>query len=538
MTTNPAMTDLSGVGVSASGAVAPVEHRWQRRMSWLLPLLLVLCVARLWLMPLPSSFWIDEMATVFVVRHGGADPSLKVAPQVAESIYYWLPRVSEKMLGLSETVYRLPSVLVMGLALFLIARLAARLIRPQAAWFAVFACFALRGTNYYADDARPYALGICVAAASLTFLVRWLDDARWWDGLLFAACAALLWRVHLIFWPFYAVPVLYTAVRLAAKDRAAGKERDADRTEVTWLQAAMVFGLMGIALLPVLADALSLYREAKAHVITRAPSVRDLVDSIKYALIFQCAAGAGLAAAWFHWRAHAPRASRASRTLIFSWWLCMPIGLFAFSWVTGNSVFLQRYLSLALPGAALVATLVASVFIPETAWKPSAAVLATGLLIVLGGWNHEWPAHHVSDWRGASAKANSLGLGPETPVIYPSPFIEAKPPVWRPDYPLPGFLYSHLPIYPVQGTTYLFPFEFSPEAAEYAARLTRDSLIAPGRFMIYGGDRNVLNWSRWFAGRPELAGWRHRLLGPFGDVEVALFEKPGETTSVERGAGR
>jgi hypothetical protein len=29
---------------------------------WLLPLLLALCVIRLWLMPLPSSFWLDETA--------------------------------------------------------------------------------------------------------------------------------------------------------------------------------------------------------------------------------------------------------------------------------------------------------------------------------------------------------------------------------------------------------------------------------------------------------------------------------------------
>jgi hypothetical protein len=532
MTTNPAMTDLPGTGASASGALAGLERRWEPRLSWLLPLLLVLCVVRLWLMPLPSSFWIDEMATVFVVQHGGADPSLQVAPQVPESIYYWLPRTSEKLLGLSELVYRLPSVLAMGLALFLIARLAARLLGRQAAWFAAFACLALRGINYYADDARPYALGICVAAASLLFLIRWLDSARWRDALLFAVCAALLWRVHLVFWPFYAVFVLYTVARLVGSDQ---KEQ---RTRVTWRQATIVFALLGIGLLPVLADALSLYREAKAHVITRAPSIRDLVDSVKYALIFQCAAGAGLAAALFRWPARAPRASRASLTMIFAWWLCMPMGLFIFSWVTGNSVFLQRYLSLALPGAALVATLVASVFIPETAWRPSAAVLAIGLLIVLGGWNHEWPSHHVSDWRGASAKANSLRLGPETPVIYPSPFIEAKPPVWRPDYPLPGFLYSHLPVYPIQGKAYLFPFEFSPEATEYASQLTRDALLASGRFMIYGGDRNVLNWSRWFAGRPELAGWSSRRLGPFGDVEVAVFERPGEATNVERGAGQ
>ncbi len=162
--------------------LAALKSWVEPRLNWLLPLLLILCVARLWLMPLPSSFWVDEMVTIFVVRHGGADPSLRIAPQVPESIYYWLPWASEKILlssrgatepvpvgrsdastpgaaapglglhiGSSELVYRLPSILAMGLAVFLIARLAARLIHPQAAWFTVFACLALRGMNYYAD---------------------------------------------------------------------------------------------------------------------------------------------------------------------------------------------------------------------------------------------------------------------------------------------------------------------------------------------------------------------------------------------------
>ncbi len=507
------------------------KSRAEPILTWLLPVLLLLCVARLWLMPLPSSFWVDEMATVFVVRHGAADASLKIAPQVPESIYYWLPRASETLFGFSELVYRLPSILAMGLALFLIARLAARLIHPQAGWFAVFACLALRGINYYADDARPYALGICVAAASLTFLVRWLDSARWVDALLFTACAALLWRVHLIFWPFYGVFVLYTVVRLYPRDGG---------TKVRWLQAAMiVFVLLGIALLPVLAEALSLYREARAHVITAAPTLRNFVDSLKYALIFQCTVGAWLAGALFRSRAHAPAASRASLALIFGWWLCMPVGLFAFSRLTGNSVFLQRYVSLALPGAALVATAAAAAFIPPAKWKPFSAILAVAVLLVLGEWSHAWPAHHASDWRGASAKANGLGFGPETPVIYPSPFIEARPPVWRPDYPLPGFLYAHLPIYPVQGKAYLFPFEFSPEATGFAARLAHDTLAASGRFMIYGGDRSVLAWRGWFAARPELAGWRNRRLGPFGDVEVVVFEGASEVkTEAAAQAGR
>ncbi len=106
----------------------------------------------------------------------------------------------------------------MALALFLIARLAARLIHPQAGWFAAFACLALRGTNYYAADARPYALGTCVAAASLIFLIRWLDSAKWREALLFVVFAALLWRVQLIFWPFYLLFALYVVVRLASRN--------------------------------------------------------------------------------------------------------------------------------------------------------------------------------------------------------------------------------------------------------------------------------------------------------------------------------
>src|ERR1051325_6444861 len=106
-------------------------------MNVLLQALLLLCIARLWLMPLPSSFWVDEMVTAFVVRFGPTHLSLAVAPQVPASIYYVLPRAAGALFGFSEIAYRLPSVLAMAIALFLIARLAARLICPEAAWFAV-----------------------------------------------------------------------------------------------------------------------------------------------------------------------------------------------------------------------------------------------------------------------------------------------------------------------------------------------------------------------------------------------------------------
>src|ERR1019366_8416279 len=69
----------------------------------LLPLLLALSLIRLWFMPLPSSFWLDEMATVFVAQHGSGHPSLAdAAPQAWRSWYYPVIRMNGAVFGYSE----------------------------------------------------------------------------------------------------------------------------------------------------------------------------------------------------------------------------------------------------------------------------------------------------------------------------------------------------------------------------------------------------------------------------------------------------
>jgi hypothetical protein len=151
-------------------------------------------------------------------------------------------------------------------------------------------------------------------------------------------------------------------------------------------------------------------------------------------------------------------------------------------------------------------------------------VLGTAALIFGGQWSKLWPPHHNSDWRGASRAANALALGPATPVLVVSPFIEAKPPVWSPDYPLPGYLYSQLDVYPVTGTPYLLPYGDSLAGTQYAETLAQSTLPAAARFLIHGPAADVARWREWFTARPEFAGWRSRQLGPFLDVDVVLFD--------------
>ena len=479
-----------------------------------LALLAALCMIRFWVAPLPSSFWVDEMATSFVVSHGPNDATLRVAPQVPMSIYYALPRVAEKLFGFSEVSYRLPSLLAMVIALWLIGQIAARLIHPDAGWLAVFACLALRGFNYQAADARPYALGTCLLCLSAWLLIRWLDSNRWLDAALFVACASLLWRVHLVFWPFYAMFAAYAIVRVARRD-----------TEVTWLRAGAAFAFLGALLVPVAAGAASVLRTAGAHVVSPMPGMTDLAAALKLGLLATCSVSAAILSRWLRLPAGKSPAW-SPLALIAAWWLCAPLGLFAFSWLTGNVTFVQRYLYIGLPGAALAATAAASAFLPPQHWRTLALAMGAGVLLLLGQWNQLWPPHQNSDWRDAASSLNTQERLGDMPVICPSPFIEARSPVWRPDYPLNSFLYSQLLVYRVEGKEYPFPFESSPEAEQEARQLTQQVLPGAGRFAIYGPAKSVLHWRDWFKAQPELAAWRNRPLGTFGDVEAIVFEKP------------
>jgi mannosyltransferase len=483
----------------------------------LLPFLLALLVIRLWLTPLPSSFWLDETATVFVAQHGSHDPSLNdVAPQAWRSWYYPVIHLWGTLFGFSEAVTRVPSILAMLVALVLVARLSKRLIHPESAWFAVFACFALAGMNYQAANARPYALGMCLFAAALLFLVRWLDSAAWLDALLFVACAASVLYVHLLFWPSCLVFALYATIRIAL-----------GQTPIGWGRAATVFALLGIAVVPVAIQTVDLMREARAHVIARPPSLAQFLRSLQLPLIAVCAAGTWLVARVRKWRPDktAPAPSTPAIVLIAGWWLFQPVLLFGFSWLTGDSVFVPRYLQLALPGVALAATAAAARFVPLGRWRSLSALLAIGALLYLGQWRELWPRHHNSDWRAAAAAVNQFAG--EVPVICPSPFVEARPPAWRPDYPLPGFLYAHLSVYPIRGRVYLFPFESSPEADSFASTLAQGTLRESRRFLIFGWEPQVHFWRDWFGRRAEFSGWSIRRLGPFADVDVVEFVAPG-----------
>src|SRR5208283_1990884 len=123
----------------------------------------------------------------------------------------------------------------------------------------------------------------------------------------------------------------------------------------------------------------------------------QLLRSLELTLVLGCAA-LWLIARVLRWRRDARKLSFSAGVLIAGWWLCQPVLLYAFSWLTGDAVFVPRYLQLALPGAALASTALASRFIPAAEWRRISAVFAVGVLLFQGQWLQRgrqlWPRHH------------------------------------------------------------------------------------------------------------------------------------------------
>lgn len=467
----------------------------------------------MWLMALPSGLWTDEAATAFVARYPH-DPSLAAATPYTQSIYYLLPRAMDALFGFSEIAYRIPSVLAMALALWFMARLAARIIHRDAAWFVVFACLAIPGIDYFAVDAKPYALGMCCAAAALYYLAAWLDSSRWLDAILFLLPAALLWRVQQVYWPFYLVFGIYAFWRVARRETPVGRAR-----------TLAVFCVLAVLLLPVALDALALLRTGAIYAFAPPPPWLELRRVLRrdWNFIAICGGLAWLAARLWRWRKRwTPRGSDVA--LALSWWLVTPVAVFEFSRHSSESLFVPRYISLSLPGVAMAAAMAAALYIPRGCWRLPSIALGAGALIFTANWSQLWPEHDPAAWRSPAQYVNSVATGADTPILCISPFVQGAPPVWRPDYPLPGFLYAQLFAYPVRAKPYLLPAGPVREAWEYAASLAAGTLPHYRQFLVYGGIRGAEYWREWLSARPELHGWRSHARD-FGDIRVVVFSR-------------
>ena len=160
------------------------------------PLLLAVTALGLRLWRLDAALWYDEAFSAWLAQLPLDRLTAATLGDVHPPGYYLLLWAVYRVLGGSEAMLRLPSVLA-GLGLiYLVSRIGRRLDLPRVAvWLAAgitaFSPFQI----YYSQEARNYALlSLAVAAAALGLIER-----RWWLAVIGSAAALYLHNIAPLF---------------------------------------------------------------------------------------------------------------------------------------------------------------------------------------------------------------------------------------------------------------------------------------------------------------------------------------------------
>jgi uncharacterized membrane protein len=153
-----------------------------------------------------NSFWVDEYASLLVARHPWQEiPAAALRGDAFEPpLYFWLLHVALRMFGESEVILRFPSAVSGGVTIPLTVLLLRGLRAAPRTAVLGGALLAFNPLHiWYSQEARPYALLICLGAGSLIALARALrtNGALAWSGFTVLASLTIMTHVIGVFFP-------------------------------------------------------------------------------------------------------------------------------------------------------------------------------------------------------------------------------------------------------------------------------------------------------------------------------------------------
>jgi hypothetical protein len=495
--------------------MAPAGVATRRELRIIL-VLTILAAAILWIRPIRSSFWLDETGTAWIVKDG---PGLALERSSeftgGHAAYYVLAAVTAQTLGRSEWALRVPSLVFMALAALTLHALASRLFGSMAAAFAVLLFVTSETVAFEACNARPYALVTFLALLSTLLLVIWCDKPSLFRGAAYAVLAALVLYVHDLFGTVYVVHILYAF-------RRHRRERRIQLLALLLLMAGVI-----LLLLPRAGHILSLSSRREAVSFAAKPLLPDLVTGVFRPLMLGPVALAVLlfsrGLGWADAEGDSDSSSNREGHALASLLLFVPPGLlFAASRVSGTSVFVERYFLVSVTGLALLLGRLSALLGARGRgrWRLIALMI---LLVTVPALTS--PRHHSNDWRGAARALNEANKDSSMPVLLHPGYVEQKQYDWLDDKKRIPYLSAPLEAYPVRGKTMLLPYD--AHAEQSLARL--DALAArmggPARFALVARTVAEKPFRAWLDGRFRPLGYEARDLGPFGNVNVVLYER-------------
>lgn len=441
-------------------------------------MLAALCIVRLWVMPMTSSFWLDETTTYWSAYKGiGAAVSRSQFWPGQNALFSLIEAIVIRVGGQSEFVLRLPSLLAALGAVWLLFRLGTRLFDRETAAFSVVVFVSLQEMFATAANARPYALGLLLVVASTWELVRWLDTNRKRNLVLYILLAATVPYFHYLFATIFIVHGIYAWYRV--------------RTQGTRPFRQGAFAVLGILILvsPLAWNATQGKHLSTASSFTSTPDFQELFSAgmpavlgtgILLGILVGYALYSGLKAEG------SAEPGRDVLILLITWFFVPIVVLFAVSRLTAFKVFVSRYYLPAFPALALLVGWGVRHLTQRLRIVVAGSVALTA--IASFGMHHFWVNPYLEDWRGAAKEVRAATIDQNTPVLVRTGLIETAKPRWNVDIDPDSPLLAPLSKYPVPGHIFLVPAALSEESVRYMNGLSSGILDTANQFVYLTRD--------------------------------------------------
>jgi mannosyltransferase len=469
--------------------------------------IIAISVLGLWIRPLFTSLWLDELATWWVVRDGFDDTIGRAWEYQQSPAYYVVAWTSRSLFGSGEAMLRLPSLLALGIGAVFMYRLVLTLFDREAARLAVLTFCVIGPIAFAANDARPYALSVAAFIIATYLLVRWLDDgSTWFMAGYIAAIGFAIW-----FHYFAAIALTAHAVYAFVLIHRRG-------TPVTRGRLVAASACIALVVAPLIGHIASLWSRRGTLSVPDDPATIDLIVAIVSPVIPAAFfLGALIARAEGRVGLSSPPVRPATLALLTPWLLAPPAFLFLVSVATPVKLMSPRYFVWCVPAAAIFAAWGLRSFDDRRSRRIVAAVLAILAVATSSG-----AAKYGEEWAAASAFVLTR-VDDDTPVLLHAAFIESAQIEWLDDPERGSYLSAPASRYSMGSDVRNLPYVVNDEAIRYVDALL-PSVTGGNRFFVVTRYPFV-PWPAWIRADLRDEGWRGHLASSFGVIQVWEYER-------------